>query len=83
MFGVGNGFTVITPVVLAEQLPTVAIKVYVPFASMLTALMLGFCELLLKALGPDHEYTAPPLPFRLSVVPKHGVLLTIAGTGKG
>ncbi len=55
-----------------------------PEAAVVTFDIVGFCNVLVKLLGPVQEYVAPPDEVRLSVVfSQTGALLPMAVLGEG
>ena len=73
--GLGTGIVpMVTEVVPHDERPPefVTIKVYTPFASVVTLLMLGFCILLVNVFGPLHAYVdISSNELKVKVVPTH------------
>ena len=82
----GFGFTLNTVVAVVEQIPRVAVKVYVPDAAMVGDGMFGFCSVLAKVFGPAHAYVSAMsvVPVKFTASPSHtGPLLLADAVGVG
>ena len=73
--------TTVTVLATEEQVAVLATNEYVPADAATTGLTVGFCNVLVKPLGPVHEYVVPMsvVPVNCRVCPKQpGPALAVA-----
>lgn len=81
---VGKEFIVTVTEAVFVHVPSETVTVYVPpIASVALVETVGFCRVLEKVFGPDHEYELPvPPPLSVKVLPiQTGLLLEAVADG--